>query len=363
VKGGLKRITNWFGAETPSFSRNRAHLGLALLVFLGLLAGLVLWINPATADDRLNLVLGFAQILGGLILLGGLHVTYQGLQTSRRSLETTQQSQYSDRFFKAVEQLSHEHLAVRVGAIHVLGQLMSESSAYCRPAIDTLMHFVRERTRVPDDEPYLDEDGMRIASDFVEDDTRAALRALATRPALHGTDNREPLDFRRLDLGRADFSIGWLDKCDFRGANLQGASFQGALLCDARFDTASCRGCGFQNAELQGASFRLAELVWADLSPVDNEYRYEHGLPNDYVPNLSLGEYAKWPHSDAVRSRRGGQFQGTVFTGAKMGNCNVQGVDLTGAVGLGSGEREQVGYDEKTVFPNQLADDDSPRHS
>jgi hypothetical protein len=100
-------------------------LSIMLLIFL--LFWLLLWKLPqwqvATVPamkDRIDLESQsrqtLAQIVGGAVLLVGLYFTAQ-------TLRTTQESQITDRFTKAIDQLGKDNLAVRLGGIYALERI------------------------------------------------------------------------------------------------------------------------------------------------------------------------------------------------------------------------------------------------
>ena len=81
-----------------------------------------------------------AQIVGGVVLLGGLYITAQ-------TLRTTQEGQITDRFTKAIDQLGKDNMAVRLGGIYALERIARDSE-YDHPAvIEVLTTFVREQTQ------------------------------------------------------------------------------------------------------------------------------------------------------------------------------------------------------------------------
>jgi hypothetical protein len=68
-------------------------------------------------DVRTTLLQG----VGGLAVLIGAFFTYRQVQTSRRQLEIAQHGQVTERFTRAIDQLGHENLDVRLGGIYTPG--------------------------------------------------------------------------------------------------------------------------------------------------------------------------------------------------------------------------------------------------
>jgi hypothetical protein len=54
------------------------------------------------------------------LLSSSAFFTYRQVQTSRRQLEIAQHGQVTERFTRAIDQLGHENLDVRLGGIYTL---------------------------------------------------------------------------------------------------------------------------------------------------------------------------------------------------------------------------------------------------
>jgi hypothetical protein len=68
----------------------------------------------AINDVRATLLQG----IGGAVILLGAHFTYRQLQIGREQLQIAQQGQVTDRFTRAIDQLGHAELDVRLGGIY-----------------------------------------------------------------------------------------------------------------------------------------------------------------------------------------------------------------------------------------------------
>jgi len=71
----------------------------------------------AINDVRATLLQG----IGGAVLLLGVYFTYRQLQTSR-------EGQVTERFTRAIDQLGHTRLDVRLGGIYALERIANDSS-------------------------------------------------------------------------------------------------------------------------------------------------------------------------------------------------------------------------------------------
>jgi hypothetical protein len=82
------------------------------------------------------------QGLGGAVLLAGVYVTYQQLQTTR-------EGQVTERFTRAVEQLASERLAIQLGGVAALDRIAAESPRDRKAIVDVLAAAIRTRSPWP----------------------------------------------------------------------------------------------------------------------------------------------------------------------------------------------------------------------
>jgi hypothetical protein len=165
----------------------------------------------AINDVRATLLQG----VGGAVILLGAYFTYRQLQTSR-------EGQVTERFTRAIDQLGHAVLDVRLGGIYALERIANDSP-YDRATIaEVLTAFVRGHGAWT--EPADDSAPSLVASiDELPDlrvraaDVQAAMTVLGRRALPPG--KAKPLLLTCVDLRRAD-----LDGANLDGANLGGAN-------------------------------------------------------------------------------------------------------------------------------------------
>lgn len=203
-----------------------------------------------------------ALLAGGIAVVGALYTA--------RTYGLNQRSQLSDRFIRAVEQLGHESLDVRVGGVYALERVAHESGREHGPVMEVLAAFVRRRSR---------SDEQRFGPEPSPDVT-AAMTVLERRNRAFDDPNIV-LDLSYADLSylklRADadlrgmnFTSAALDHAVLRGADLTGADLQGARLNYARLERAKLAdsqlfAAGMTRAILFGADLRGAMLSGATL--------------------------------------------------------------------------------------------------
>jgi hypothetical protein len=216
------------------------------------------------------------QVAGGLVLLVGAYVTWRQLQLSRESMRQTmeatnaqlkaaqdqltvdRESQLTQRFAQAVDQLGSEQIVVRIGGIYALERLARNSAADAGAVAELLCSYIRQHSP-------------RAAGGAADDPSSAPvpehleLRAADVRTALFvlkkGTirpEGDEPLRLLGTDLQRAG-----LDSARLAGVDLQGADLRWAWLRWAHLDGADLSHADLRDAHLDGASLVGAEMTGA----------------------------------------------------------------------------------------------------
>jgi hypothetical protein len=99
----VKAVAMILAMEAESILGRRLARFLGVLALFAVVVGTLLflvdlYINPARAGERKDLILTVAQILGGTALLSGLYFTWRTLQVNR-------EGQITDRFTRAIDQL------------------------------------------------------------------------------------------------------------------------------------------------------------------------------------------------------------------------------------------------------------------
>jgi hypothetical protein len=93
----------------------------------------------AINDVRATLLQG----IGGAVILLGAYFTYRQLQSGREQLRVAQQGQVTERFTRAIDQLGHAELDVRLGGIYALERIANDSADDRTTIAEVLTAFVR----------------------------------------------------------------------------------------------------------------------------------------------------------------------------------------------------------------------------
>jgi len=269
-------------------------LGAAAVLILGFLGFVPRWQVrnlkvENTQDEQRKVELEnelrrtIAQILGGVAVLAGVYFAWQ-------QLNVTQQSQITERFTRATEQLGSDKLEIRIGGIAAFERLARDSDKDFGPVFVILETFIREnapREKSDEEYPRTTVYSSRIGEPMPAD-IDAALRALMSLSRDPG--NRRSLDLHGTNLEGGLFGIGGklspaflfntnlqyaslasvkFPKADFTDSNLRGAALIDANLSGASFENAQLNDAILEDANLNGAYLRDAQLYEADLLRVD----------------------------------------------------------------------------------------------
>lgn len=260
----------------------------------------------------------------------------------RERREENREQQLTERFMRAVDQIGHPALDVRLGGIYSLERLARESPEHHGPIIEILAAFVREHAPWPPRES-LGSGRRRPSTDvqaavtilgrrIVEQDTGAPISLSYTAlpgATLTGAHLERALlsgaNLEGADLFKADLSSADLEGANLRNAGLLLASLNDTVLWGANLEGARLYGASLEGAALKGANLKGAGLTGANLK--------DAGLHSADLSGADL---------------TGANLEGTGLEGANLEGTNMQGSNLRGAVLL------NAVYDEATIWPNGI---------
>jgi pentapeptide repeat protein len=208
----------------------------------------------AVNDVRATLLQGLAAV----VALGGVGL---GAVMTLRQIRVNREGQFIDRFTKAIEQLSSDHVGMRMGGVYAMEQIAEVAPHYRRHIAALLASFVRQYAPWPPSRPPAEVDLERQRyHGGLRDDIGGAMTALNRRAMIRpGTG----IELEKVDLRGADLGGQNLSRFCFAGSNLDGAILTGCDLTDVTFSGASLRNADLTGATLTGADFSGAELAGA----------------------------------------------------------------------------------------------------
>ncbi|OEU42165.1 hypothetical protein BGV40_11035 [Methanosarcina sp. Ant1] len=244
----------------------------------------------ATLENQSRATL--AQIFGGVAIAIGLYYTWRRIAISEKELKATQknlaitqknlkvaqESQITERFTRAVDQLGNPAMEIRLGGIYALERIANESENDYWPIMEILTAYVRENSPVKAEIPEMDTK--------VKVDIQAILTIIGRRKYTKIENASDIIDLRNTYLREAylpnapNLKKVYFARVDLKGANLSGANFEGAYLGDAKLNGAILiRAClkeaNLTGADLQGAILKDANLEKANLKKAKNINIYQ----------------------------------------------------------------------------------------
>jgi hypothetical protein len=304
-------------------------VGIVTVVVGGLLLWLGVWYMPqrlvppagkpnptstTTADpvqlenDRLKLqndVRGtLLQGLGGTVLILGAFFTWQQLRATR-------EGQVTDRYTKAVDQLGHEQLAVRLGGIYALQRIARDSPSDRDTIAEILCTYARtaKRESLPNKDLKLLTHDRATIVEVLRTYVRTAKRKSPSDEAL----KTPPLDQWAPDVQAVLTILGfWRRRVgghaqwrDFHGGDYRGANLDGARLPDSFFYDAQLQDAQLKKANLEKANFSRAKLQRADLRGANLK---DANLYDAELKEAKANKRTDWPEhwKDSARRRDAG---------------------------------------------------------
>ena len=247
-------------------------------------------------------------------------------ETAQRQSETALRNVLNDRYHKANEMLSSEHLHARLGGIYALEQLMNEHPKdYQIQIMDLYTAFVRHPTEVEAKQTQTKLEMLhRVTNELptksIRQDVEEIMRIVGDRSqkgVKYEKRKKFFLYFRETklqsvylfkgffadgDFYEADLSDSSLEKCDFSGAlflysNLAKANLSKAILVKADFEGANLTKAILARADFEGANLASANLSGARFS--DNGKRRARGLTQSQLDS-ACADVNSPPNLDGV---------------------------------------------------------------
>jgi hypothetical protein len=231
-------------------------------------------------------------LLGALLAGGSLISTVLALRTGQEQLRAGQQelltareSQITDRYIRAVEQLGSPQREVRLGAIYALERIAHDSARDTGTILDVLTAYVREHAPAPntDDFPL----GARPSTDIA-----SALAVITRLPHIAG----RPLDLDKIRIPHGRLSHAHLESAeltdsDLTDIDLTGADLHGAHLTHTHMTIANLAGANLAGADLSSTRLLGADLAGADLTGTDlrsADLRGVQGVTEQNIRNVAV---------------------------------------------------------------------------
>jgi len=285
-------------------TKTTAFISAALTVIAGAVCSYLNWVNPADMSKKpehlRNIILMIAGITAFAISIWRARIADKQAQASNTQAEATieqikiaAQSQITDRFTRAIEQLGKsgdDILFLRIGAIQALERIGNDSRDDLPAVIRLLAGFARETSIAW--YKSIENQGYLIAK--TPPDVAEAVIALVRLNGKHFEFIREQnifvdlsgshfpiLNFPNSNLARfvlansdlrgSNFWNSDLSDADFGGANLSNADFWSADLNNTNFFFANLSNAKFRYANLKNTDFRFSDFSGADIGNINRD--------------------------------------------------------------------------------------------
>jgi uncharacterized protein YjbI with pentapeptide repeats len=281
----------------------------------------------AKNDIRTTLLQG----IGGLLLVFGAIATW-------RQIKLTQEGQITERFSRAIDQLGHAEVSVRMGGIYALERIARDSRVDETTIAEVLSSYVRSHSRLP-----------KVQSESARKPLDPEVQPIGPPEGPSSWGKREKPRKPGADIQAAILALGRTLRnvpVDLTGSNLAGINFRALSLQDANFINADLRnetlfkadlqraaflGCDLRQVNANGADLREAKLAGANLEKAvffgaDLRQAFFYGS-NMRGAVLGIPTSAK-PGIDAQPAK----MSGANLTAANLEGSNLRGVDLRNTI-------------------------------
>jgi uncharacterized protein YjbI with pentapeptide repeats len=286
------------------------------------------------------------QGLGGVVLLVGVYFTY-------RQLRTTREGQITERYTRAIDQLGHDQLDVRLGGIYALERIARDSVADRATIGEVLTAFVRSHAPWPPRLP-----GQYVAAAPIDQvpelqvrapDVQASLTVLGRGHFARARgDLGDRLDLHASDLRHAQLRGAHLQRANLSEAHLEGAYLNKAHLEGADLNKAHLQRANLRKAHLEGALLALADLEGADLTHANLEEAFFFGA---HLEGADLAETNLERAGLGGANLEGAYLSGANLEGAFLGSAHLERATLRDAR-LEDADLEGTLADEHTRWPD-----------
>jgi len=266
----------------------------------------------------------------GAALIAGIVaavIAGHGHRTRLDELEATRDANVTDRYTKAIEQLGHDNLSIRIGGIYALERIARDSSndlpTICR-VLEEHIRITAASIRAGGPDP-----GVLAPADM-----HACFKTLARLSQLEGSTydlNRldvSGIDLRDARLGGAELTSADLARADLTGADLTGALLIGAYLMYANLTDANLNRASLNLVDLTSADLNRANLAGANLTGA-NLTRAKLTEANLSIVKLTGANLTRADLTDA--NLIGANLPRADLTDANLTSANLQDADLTDA--------------------------------
>lgn len=239
------------------------------------------------SNQHLDTIKFVVYVLGGVLLYMQFVMANRRARAMEKSVhmqiqtnELVRKGQLAQRFKDAVDQLGHERMAVRLGAIYSLHHLASDNETYRSTVHKIFCAFLRSQNTsftAQNSDGLSPNKGYGPQEQFgnsLAEDLQAILNLIACneveRHVYAGLKiNLKMADLSYADLSKADLRYAQLSSANLSGANLYKANLSKTILYNTNLTQVKALYINLNNAYIGNANFEQANLRGAKLQNVD----------------------------------------------------------------------------------------------
>lgn len=239
-----------------------------LLLLLGPIAWLLAGDTVAEIPKEKDKAAAINAVRGLLLQAAAGVAAGVALVFTARTYHLSREGHMTDRYTKAIDQISADGMDQRTGGVFALERIMRDSPKDHATVVDVLSAFIRVRAAKG-----------KARESGPHPDIRAALTVLGRRPRAPDRHELDAIRIGEVDLSRSVLRRGRLDCVRLRGAmldeahweqtSLQGAELRGASLVRIDLEGADLRFASMPGTNLRGAKLKDTNLVGAKLDDAD----------------------------------------------------------------------------------------------
>ncbi|AOY82146.1 pentapeptide repeat-containing protein [Moorena producens JHB] len=257
-------------------------------------------------------------------------------------------------FNNALEWLSSDQIALRLGGIYALERIAKVSAEDHWKIMEILSTFVRYQSPWKihvEVQKQIDElsSPLQITEDQkLPIDIQGALTVIGRR------DSSKELEDQKIDLRHATLMGANLTEANLQEAYLSGSKLQGACLNQANLKGAYVIGANLEGADFNQANLQGAYLIKANLT---DACLFDANLEGAFLRRAKLEKAILWNANLQGASLIEANLQQTNLEGANLQGTDLRGANLQGAKNLTQKQIELAHIDSETILPDYLIRD------
>lgn len=307
---------------------------LALFIFIGFFAsqrmGFLSYMSAKDSNEYvLKILQFFATSFGGIAILFNVYYSAKRstamertAQATEKNIEVAQNSQITERFTKAVEQLGSENLSIRIGGIYALEKIAQDApKTYHWTIMEILCAFIRNH------ELSWEKNVTKPEVSIIKKnrDLETALIVIGRRNTKHDPENIV-LDLRGTDLSFTNLNNGKYD-------------FSKAIFLDSSLTSVQWNNVVLETVKLYKSNLREAIFIKCSFKEADLKNTYISGA-EFFNCNLQKANFMGGKISDTM----------PLF----LTNSKIQGTIFYTVLGLTQENIDDAIGDETTILPEHL---------